>query len=291
MSTFLFSEILGNSQKLDGGAMFGNAPRAVWQKWIPPDELGRIPLACRTLLVEFGSEKILFETGIGAFFAPSLADRFGVQTPATHQLRENLKKLNLQPEDITTVVLSHLHFDHAGGLLPTFQEAQNGNDALIFKNAQFITSQEAFARAQKPHDRDKASFIPGLVEKLQNSGRLRLVKANEKLFSDRLEFVISHGHTPGQLLSLFHGNKESLFFCGDLIPGLSWVHLPITMGYDRFPEMLIDEKRALYEKLDLNKTWLYFTHDSEYAAARVQKDAQGKWAAVEKIKTPLRREF
>ncbi len=291
MSEFYFSEVLGNSQKLDGGAMFGNAPRAVWQKWIPPDELGRIPLACRTLLVEYDSHKILFETGIGAFFDPAMADRFGVQTPGTHQLRENLKKLNLQPEDITTVVLSHLHFDHAGGLLPPFHEIQDGHSDLLFKNAEFITSQEAFARAQKPHDRDRASFIPGLVEKLQNSGRLRLVQGNEKLFHGRLEFTVSHGHTPGQLLSLFHGHHDSLFFCGDLIPGLSWVHLPITMGYDRFPEMLIDEKRALYEKLDLTKTLFYFTHDNEYAAARVQLDSKGKYSAVEKIKTPLRREF
>ncbi len=296
MNSFRFTEILGNSQKLDGGAMFGNAPRTVWQTWIAPDELGRIPLACRALLVEFyhtelGSQKILFEAGIGAFFDPKMAERFGVQTPDTHCLRKSLLTCGVHPDEITAVVLSHLHFDHAGGILPTYAEIENGDDGLIFKNADFITSREAFARAKKPHARDRASFIPGLVEKLENTKRLRLIDGPEKLFEDRLEFTISHGHTPGQLHSLFHGQEYSLFFCGDLIPGLAWVHTPITMGYDRFPEMLIDEKQQIYEKLPFEKTLFYFTHDNEVAAALLHKDSSGKIKPAQTFKTPLRKEF
>lgn len=291
MSAFFYSEILGNSQKLDGGAMFGNAPRAVWQKWLPPDEVGRIPLACRALLVEFEDEKILFETGIGAFFDPAMADRFGVQNPEQHLLKESLKKRGLSPDQITTVVLSHLHFDHAGGLLPPFSEIQSGNDQLIFKNANFMTSREAFDRAKKPHPRDRASFIPGLVEKLEATGRLRLLSGSEKLFQDRLEFRISNGHTPGQLLSLFHGDDFDLFFCGDLIPGIPWVHIPITMGYDRFPELLIEEKDALYRSMNLQKTIFYFTHDIEFAGALLQKDASGKISPKQKIKSPVHQGF
>lgn len=291
MSAFTFSEILGNGQKLDGGAMFGNAPRAVWQKWLPPDELGRIPLACRALLVEFDQHKILFETGIGAFFDPAMAERFGVQTPKTHVLRESLKNLGIAPEQITTVVLSHLHFDHAGGLLPTYEESQGGQNELIFPKAEFITSREAFARAKAPHFRDRASFIPGLVEKLEYSQRLRLMDGPEKLFNGRLEFLISNGHTPGQLLSLFHGESQDLFFCGDLIPGIPWVHLPITMGYDRFPEMLIDEKQEVYNQRDLGKTLFYFTHDIEFAAATLQKEPSGKYSPHQKFKNPARQGF
>jgi len=273
------SAVLGNSQKLDGGAMFGNAPRPVWEKWIAPDEIGRIPLACRALLIQHDGKNILCETGIGAFFDPKMAERFGVQTPETHQLVENLKKLGLAPEDIHCVVLSHLHFDHAGGLLPTFNEIEKGRDEIIFKNAEFITSEIAFERAQHPHSRDRASFIPGLADKLKKSGRLRLVRDSEttKLFDGKMEFYISNGHTPGQLHTIFHGNKETVVFCGDLIPGRAWVHLPITMGYDRFPEMLIDEKEALYKKADL-KTWnFFFTHDSEVAMSKVLKDEKGKF--------------
>src|SRR4051812_44570609 len=108
------SSVEGNRQLLDGGAMFGNAPRLVWERWIKPDDRGRIPLACRAMLIELDNKKILCETGIGAFFEPKLAERFGVETPSKHMLLENLKKLNVNPEDIDEVILSHLHFDHAG---------------------------------------------------------------------------------------------------------------------------------------------------------------------------------
>ncbi|MBY0383617.1 MBL fold metallo-hydrolase [bacterium] len=287
----VFSEILGNSQKLDGGAMFGNAPRTVWEKWMAPDELGRIPLACRALLIEFEDKKILFEAGIGAFFEPKLAERFGVQEPQIHKLNENLKKLAINPDQITHVILSHLHFDHAGGILPSFSEIQNGNNGLVFNRAEYITSTEAFARAQNPHSRDKASFIPGLVEKLESTGRLRLLQGTEKLFNGRLEFILSQGHTPGQLHSLFHGDQNDIFFCGDLIPGIPWVHTAITMGYDRFPEQLINEKQGLYQKLDLQKTYFYFTHDVEFAAAKVSQDSSGKFLPQQQIKNPVRQGF
>lgn len=279
MSETQFSPVLGNSQRLDGGAMFGNVPRALWQKWIQPDDQGRIPLACRALLIEYKQEKILFETGIGAFFEPKMAERFGVENADRHVLVESLAKLNLKPEDITCVVLSHLHFDHAGGLLPTYKEIHDGNNDLIFKNAQFITSDVAYERALHPHSRDRASFIADLPAKLERTGRLRLIKENEKptLFDGRLEFFISNGHTPGQMLSVFHGDKESVVFCGDLIPGHHWVHLPITMGYDRYPEKLIDEKEQLYNKADLNTWNFFFTHDHEMAFAKIIKDEKGKY--------------
>ncbi len=284
--------ILGNSQKLDGGSMFGNAPRPVWEKWIQPDDLGRIPLACRALLIEHDNKKILCETGIGAFFEPKMAERFGVQDPTHHHLVTNLNKVGVSPDDIDMVVLSHLHFDHAGGLLPTYEEIQNGHDGLIFSKAQFVTSQVAFDRALQPHSRDRASFIPGLVEKLLKTERLTLIQdpSKEKFFGGHMEFYISHGHTPGQLHTIFHGPKESVVFCGDLIPGTAWVHLPITMGYDRFPEQLIDEKQALYNKS--KKTWnFFFTHDTEISFAKIKKDDNHRYHPFDAVKNPHRFEI
>lgn len=279
------SSVLGNSQKLDGGAMFGNAPRAVWEKWIAPDDLGRIPLACRALLIEHDGRNILCETGIGAFFEPKMAERFGVQNSDRHLLVENLKALGLEPKDIDMVVLSHLHFDHAGGLLPTYDEIQKGDDSLIFKNADYVTSQIAFERAKNPHSRDKASFIPGLVEKLEATGRLKLIQdaSSETFFDGKLEFYISNGHTPGQLHAIFHGSKESVVFCGDLVPGRSWVHVPITMGYDRFPELLIDEKLALYKKANLNTWNFFYTHDSEVCLSKIAVDTKGKFTSKAEV--------
>ena len=120
------SSLEGNRQWLDGGSMFGNVPRALWERWTEVDNSGRIPLACRCLLVEYNDIKILCETGIGAFFEPKMATRFGVQNYEQNELLVSLEQLGHKAEDIDFVILSHLHFDHAGGLMPTYQEIQNG---------------------------------------------------------------------------------------------------------------------------------------------------------------------
>ncbi len=283
MSQAFATSIEGNRQLLDGGAMFGNAPRLVWEKWVAPDESARIPLACRCLLIEFNGLKILCETGIGAFFEPKMAGRFGVQTPDKHLLLENLKAAGHSPESIDFVILSHLHFDHAGGLLPTHQQISAGDDGLVFPNAQFIVGEEAWQRALKPHSRDRASFIPGLTEKLEKTGRLvRWPKdPMPKQLQGAFEFLESNGHTPGQLHTLFTGADQKVFYCGDLVPGRAWVHLPITMGYDRFPEQLIDEKETVYRRAVAEDWLLFFTHDSEAAASHVRPNAAGKFEPVQ----------
>jgi glyoxylase-like metal-dependent hydrolase (beta-lactamase superfamily II) len=265
------TSVEGNRQLLDGGSMFGNAPRAVWERWIKPDALGRIPLACRCLLIEFDGKILLCETGIGAFFEPKLAARYGVTDPDRHVLRDNLAALGIPPERIDYVVLSHLHFDHAGGLLPTRAEIEAGDDGLIFPRAQFIVGREAWARGENPHARDRASFIPGLNQKLARSGRLILVGRDPlpAELAARTEFLITEGHTPGQLHTLFRGDRGRVFYCGDLVPGASWVHVPITMGYDRFPERLIDEKAAVYARAWPEEWLMFFTHDPVVAAAHL----------------------
>jgi glyoxylase-like metal-dependent hydrolase (beta-lactamase superfamily II) len=151
-----FLSIEGNTQMLDGGAMFGNAPKALWQEWLAPDAENRIPLACRCLLLETDDGRLmLFETGIGAFFEPKLKARFGVQE-SQHVLLQNLQKAGYNHKDFTHVVLSHLHFDHAGGLLSAFDETKP--QELLFPNARYVLGAQHWARALNPHPRDRASL-------------------------------------------------------------------------------------------------------------------------------------
>jgi len=273
--------IEGNTQRLDGGAMFGNCPRPVWEKWAPPDAQNRITLACRALLVKEGKRNVLLETGIGAFFEPKMRERFGVQEDR-HVLVESLAKHGLAPDDIDVIVLSHLHFDHAGGLLTAWKEGEALR--LAFPKAAYVVSERAWQRAKSPHSRDRASFIPELQGLLEGTGRLEVVPQGEKskTLGDAYSFTISEGHTPGLMLTRVEGWSEGpVTFLGDLVPGVPWVHLPITMGYDRYPELLIDEKKQLLDRILAEKGWAFFTHDPKTAAARITRDDKGKYGAAD----------
>jgi glyoxylase-like metal-dependent hydrolase (beta-lactamase superfamily II) len=270
----------GNSQKLDGGAMFGNAPRVLWERWVRPDERNRIDLACRALLVKEPERNILLETGIGAFFEPRLKDRFGVQE-TEHVLLESLDAMGLSHEDIDVVVLSHLHFDHAGGLLTAWE--QDKALELLFPNATYIVSRAAWERALQPHARDRASFVPELQVLLEASGRLEIVEpgGHSPTLGEDYTFHFSAGHTPGLMLTEIPGSLGPVVFGGDLVPGRAWVHRSITMGYDRFPELLIDEKSALLEDLVARGGRLFFTHDPACAIARITRDERGRFGSVQ----------
>ncbi|WNH51673.1 MBL fold metallo-hydrolase [Stenotrophomonas oahuensis] len=281
--------IRGNSQKLDGGAMFGNAPRAVWEKWAAPDDLNRIELACRALLASpLAGKTVLFETGIGAFFEPKLRDRYGVQE-SRHVLIESLREAGFEHEDIDVVVLSHLHFDHAGGLLAPWSEGREPE--LLFPNATFLVGAEHWARALQPHPRDRASFIPELPQLLRDSGRLEIVEGPySKALGQSVRFSFSDGHTPGLMLAEIVGPEQvdgqprgGVVFCADLIPGRSWVHVPITMGYDRNAELLIDEKRSFLEDKLARNVHLFFTHDPQVALAQVVRDDKGRFGTAHEL--------
>jgi glyoxylase-like metal-dependent hydrolase (beta-lactamase superfamily II) len=212
-----------------------------------------------------------------------LRERYGV-VESEHVLLASLATLGLTDADIDCVVLSHLHFDHAGGALAPFRAGRPPE--LLFPRAEFVVGARAFERAERPHPRDRASFIPELPALLKATGRLRLVAdvaAARAALGPGFDFVESDGHTPGLLLGIAAGRASRLLFASDLIPGSAWVHAPITMGYDRYAEHLVDEKNALLTRLVEDGTHLVYTHDPHVAASRVVRDARGRFAPSEPI--------
>lgn len=280
---FRVDSLTGNDQRLDGGAMFGNCPRPVWEKWLAPDAGNRIGLACRALLVRDGERTVLLETGVGAFFEPKLRQRFGVTDP-DHVLLRSLSALGLSDEDVDVVVLSHLHFDHAGGLLGPYEAGKAPR--LLFPRARVVVGRRAWERATHPHARDRASFVPELNALLERSGRLELVDEQggaPSLPSERYGFAFSDGHTPGLTMTRVVTPRGPITFVGDLMPGVAWIHLPITMGYDRYPELLIDEKRALLDRTIAEQGLLFFTHDPRVALCGVGRSAEGRYGPIDPV--------
>ena len=279
--------IEGNRQWLDGGAMFGNAPKALWMRWIENDRENRIPLACRSLLIKHEGLTVLFEAGIGCYMEHKLSSRYGVEGDK-ELLVENLQKANLREEDVDYVILSHLHFDHAGGMVPAWPSINRADWIPHFPNATYLVGKTQYERSLSPHLRDHASYIPGLAEKLAKSGKLVLLDAGQPWIEDLgdwLSFHFTDGHTPGLMHALIKGEKETVFFASDIVPGTPWVNLPIVMGYDRYPEQTVNEKKLIMEQA-VNEHWLlFYTHDPTIVASRVRLNKKGKYEAYESFTT------
>jgi glyoxylase-like metal-dependent hydrolase (beta-lactamase superfamily II) len=231
---------------------------------------------------------VLFETGIGAFFDPKMRERFGV-AESGHVLLDSLREAGFEHTDIDVVVLSHLHFDHAGGLLAPWREG--AAPELLFPNATFVIGRAHWQRAIAPHPRDRASFIPELPALLEASGRIEFVDGERTpALGGAVRFHYSDGHTPGMMLAEIVGpemrdgqSHGGVVFCADLVPGLPWIHVPITMGYDRNAELLIDEKQAFLEDKLARNVHLFLTHDPGCALAQVGRDEKGRFVALGEV--------
>ena len=249
---------------LDGGAMMGTVPKVLWEKEHRPDGENRIELGLRVLLLDDGERRIIIETGLGNKFDKKFADMFSInQSP--DPLYDALKKEGYSPDDITDVILTHLHFDHAGGATREVGEAISPS----FPNATYIISRSNWDAAISPSPRDRASYLMENFQPLMDSGVVRLVDDNERIYDSVLCYNVN-GHTSGQQLIIIGDKDETICFCSDLIPLRSHLRLPWIMGYDLNAELTLKEKKQFLDKAADNNWLLFFYHDPKYIAVKIK---------------------
>lgn len=254
---------------LDGGAMFGMVPKVLWAQKIPADENNKIPMKGRALLIKGKNRNILIDTGCGTKFDDKTAKIYGMDG-VQPDIATQLEKAGVRDSDITDVVLTHLHFDHAGGAT----KYCDGKVIPTFRNATYYVHKAQWETALLPSPKDKASYFPENYIPLQENGVLQILEDGENPFED-IEFIISNGHTTGQLLPVIKSELKALFYCGDLIP--TSAHIPIAwhMGYDNYPIQIIEEKKAVLERAFRQNWTLFFEHDPKIAACTLKKTDRG----------------
>ncbi len=254
---------------LDGGAMFGIIPKPLWEKTNPPDAANRIRLATRNLLLVNGSKKILIDTGMGNKWDEKSSSIYSIAQDE-FSLGSELQKLNIKPEDITDVILTHLHFDHTGGST----KFENGKLVPAFPNATYFVQKKNYDWSVNPSDKDKGSYIKDNFVPLMEEGVLKFTDGSEN-FDDEIELIPVNGHTFAQQLIKVSDSHNTILYCCDLFPTASHIPLPYVMGYDLQPLVTIAEKKNILTRA-LNEGWkLFFEHDSEFAFADITRTEKG----------------
>jgi len=256
--------------KLDGGAMFGVVPRTLWQKENPADEKNRIQMSLNTLLLVSAGRVILIDSGVGNKFSDKFREIYDIDY-SQKSLLKSLAEKHIQPEDVTDVILTHLHFDHVGG---STHLDPNGQIRPQFPNANYYVQKKQLEWAQKGFPKDRASYISENFEPLNRSGKLKILEGPQKLM-EGVELILSEGHTVAQQMVKISGQSENLVYLADLIPMTAHLNLPWVMAYDLHPVQTIQEKEEILETA-IKKEWLlFFEHDPRIHCGQVYKSEKG----------------
>lgn len=259
---------------LDGGAMFGTVPKVLWEKSNPPDAKNRIAMEARALLLKSPNMNIVIDVGNGADFVAKHGQKLGEKFQEMYNiddsgpsLEKSLKQHGLTVDDIQVVILTHLHFDHAGGATT----ARGGELVPTFPKAQYYVQKRNLEVAVNPNLRERASYLPANFKPLQDKGVLKLVEGNTENLFPGVSVYNSNGHTEAHQIVKVSDGKTTLLYCGDMVPTSSHVRLPWVMGYDLNPLLLMEEK-AKYLGLAADEHWyLFFEHDPYCDAAQISR--------------------
>ena len=253
---------------LDGGAMFGIIPRTLWQKTNPADESNRIKLSTRHLILESDSKKIIIDTGMGNKWDDRSKSIYAVDD--NYSMEKALNQVGLNQQDITDVLLTHLHFDHTGGSTIL----KDGKLYPAFPNAKYHVQKQNYDWGVNPSDRDRGSYIKDNFLPLFEEGVINFINGNQE-FDDEIQFIETNGHTFGQQMIKVTDSSTTILFCADLIPTVSHIPLPYIMGFDLQPLITLKEKKDILPLAAAGEWKLFFGHDPEIAFCTVIKTEKG----------------
>lgn len=266
--------------KLDGGAMFGVVPKSLWNKINPADENNLCTWAMRSLLIEDGGRLILVDNGIGDKQDAKFFGHYYLHGDDT--LNKSLAKHGFNRDDITDVILTHLHFDHCGGSI------KREGEKLVpaFKNATYWSNEEHWEWATQPNDREKASFLKENILPIQESGQLKFIDTPnvdwdaskplpEQNFADNISLRFVEGHTAAMMLPQIRYKERTIVYMADLLPSAGHIPIPYVMAYDMFPLTTLNEKKSFLGEAASKNYILFFEHDAQNECCELQQTEKG----------------
>ncbi len=256
--------------KLDGGAMFGVVPKPLWEKQCPADERNRIEMTTRVLLIRDAKRIILVDAGIGHKDDEKFREMFAMTFPFGGVVEE-LARHDVSPEQVTDVIYTHLHFDHAGGTTVM----QDGAAHPLFPNAKHYVQSAQYQHGLTRNPRDRASYIDANYEPVREAGLLEFLEGDVELFPG-LHLHLTSGHTPALQMLRITDRVRTVFYPSDLIPMAAHVPLPYIMGYDLFPLTTLNDKTRWLERAARERWIIVLEHDPRIEAITVAKDAKGR---------------
>jgi len=270
---------------LDGGAMFGVVPKALWSRQLPPDAQNRIPMTMRCLLIRSLNTGRLYlvDNGAGNKFNEKMSSIYGLDYGPQDEkrLETSLARASIQPSEITDLIFTHLHFDHCGGTTDWVDDQLSH----VFPNARYHVHRDHFLTATEPNPREQASFLPDNIgpitaasDQLSLVG-LEQVDVTQPVYEPGLEALVMNGHTLGQQLPKISCGDTHLVFVADLLPTAQHVPLVWVMGYDMFPTQTLKEKQAFLEQAAAEQWWLLMEHDRHHECIQVG-NIDGRWKVV-----------